>query len=523
MLSVLLLALCLPTSTSAQDGTPVWTNIYNGPINGNDTAKAIALDAGGNVYVTGAVFTNRSVYDFDYATIKYSPAGVMLWARFFNGTGNDTDATYALAVDVNSNVIVTGYSTSSGSGEDYATIKYSTSGMALWTNIFNGSGNGEDVARAIAVDGSGNVYVTGYSTGNGSGQDYATIKYSASGVPLWTNHFNGAGNGDDAAKAIVVDVSGNVYVTGYATGTNSFYVDYATIKYSANGLPLWTNIYNGAVNGDDGAVAIKLDRDGNAYVTGESQIVNPGYNSAYATIKYSPAGLALWTNFFNGINDSQDVATALALDASGNVYVTGHSQVSGFYIYATIKYSTDGVGLWTNFFGVASNDFLMPYGLALDDSGNVYVTGGPVSGGQSVNYATVKYSTAGVPLWTNLFVGTASSDGQAYGIAVNANGDVYVAGDATDNGSGRDFVTIKYSGPPTPLVFVTTNGGFGPINHQFVLTLTGPPGSNAVISAGTNLQTWVPLATNQLAGGTLQFTDKLATNYLIRFYRAKLQ
>ena len=106
---------------------------------------------------------------------------------------------------------------------------------------------------------------------------------------------------------------------------------------------------------------------------------------------------------------------------------------------------------------------------------------------------------------------------------MDASGNAYVAGDATDSGSGRDFVTIKYSGPPTPLVFVTTNSNFTPINHQFVLNLTGPPGSNTVISASTNLQTWVPLTTNQLSGGTLQFTDKLATNYLNRFYRANLK
>ncbi len=527
-LSALLLALCLPASIRAQDGKPVWTNTYNSPINGDDEARAVALDASGNIYVTGAVFNNRSVYDTDYATIKYSSAGVMSWAKLFNGAGNDTDIAVALAVDVNSNVIVTGYSTGSGSGQDYTTIKYSTSGVALWTNIFNGSGNGDDDAKAIAVDGSGNVYVTGYSTGSGSGEDYATIKYSAAGLPLWTNLFNGAGNGNDVANAIAVDASGEVCVTGYTTGTNLYYTDYATIKYSAAGLPLWTNIYNGAANGSDGASAIKLDGDGNVYVTGSSQIAtNISNNYAYATIKYSATGMALWTNFFNGTGNGENGANAMAVDASGNAYVTGSSQVSGFnYSYATIKYSADGTGLWTNFLNIASTNILTAFALALDGSGNVYVTGGPtypVSGSQSVNYATVKYSTAGVPLWTNLFVGTANSNGQAYGIAVDANGNAYVTGDATDNGSGRDFVTIKYSGPPTPLVFVTTNSGFAPINQQFILKLTGPPGSNTVISAGTNLQTWIPLATNQLIGGTLQFTDKLATNYLIRFYRAKLQ
>ena len=139
--------------------------------------------------------------------------------------------------------------------------------------------------------------------------------------------------------------------------------------------------------------------------------------------------------------------------------MTGYLQASGFInSYATIKYSTDGVGLWTNFFNIGATNFVTANALAVDGGGNVYVTGGPVlpgSGIKNVNYATVKYSTAGVPLWTNLFTGSANSNGQAYGISVDASGNAYVAGDATDSGSGRDFVTIKYSAPPIPLVFVT--------------------------------------------------------------------
>ena len=69
--------------------------------------------------------------------------------------------------------------------------------VQAWVQRYNGPGNGDDYARAVAVDSSNNVIVTGYSAGNGSGYDYATIKYSSAGVPLWTNRYNGPGNGDD--------------------------------------------------------------------------------------------------------------------------------------------------------------------------------------------------------------------------------------------------------------------------------------------------------------------------------------
>ena len=77
--------------------------------------------------------------------------------------------------------------------------------MPLWTNRYNGPGNGYDQAIAMAVDGSGNVFVTGNSVGSGGNYDYATIAYSGAGVPLWTNRYNGPGNGDDLANAVAVD------------------------------------------------------------------------------------------------------------------------------------------------------------------------------------------------------------------------------------------------------------------------------------------------------------------------------
>src|SRR5580765_5558891 len=161
--------------------------------------------------------------------------GVPLWTNRYNGPGNGSDQATSLAVDGNGNVIVTGFSTN-----DYATIKYSGSGVPLWTNQYNGPGNGTDRAIAVAVDGSGNVIVTGSSFGNGTSDDYATIKYSAAGVPIWINRYNGPGNYADEATALAVDGNGNVFVTGWVAGFSSgggSAIGYATLKYSAAGVP----------------------------------------------------------------------------------------------------------------------------------------------------------------------------------------------------------------------------------------------------------------------------------------------
>jgi hypothetical protein len=313
---------------------PLWTNRYHGPGNGYDSGHAVVVDGSNNVIVTGA--STGSGNSSDYATIKYSSAGVPLWTNRFDGPGNQNDSPYAVAVDGSNSVIVTGYSISSGSSADYATIKYSSDGVPLWTNRYNGPGNTTDIATAVAVDSSNNVMVTGFSIGSGSSFDYATIQYSSAGVPLWTNRYNGPGNGDDYANALAVDASNNVIVTGQSTSSASGY-DYATIEYSSAGVPLWTNCYNGPANSNDYARAVAVDDSGNVVVTGYS--TGSGGDSDYTTLKYSSAGVPLWTNRYNGPGNSADLAYAVAVDRGGNVIVTGYSTSSGGDSdFTTIKY-----------------------------------------------------------------------------------------------------------------------------------------------------------------------------------------
>ena len=157
-----------------------WVARYNGPANDSDSAVAMTIDGSGNVYVTGGSAT--SGFTPDYVTIKYDSAGQKQWLARFAGPDDDADFANAIAVDGSGNVYVTGIAWGYGDDSDYGTVKYNSSGEQQWVGRYDGPAHNLDTAMAIAVDGSGNVYVTGRSPGVGAGYDYATIKYSASGA-----------------------------------------------------------------------------------------------------------------------------------------------------------------------------------------------------------------------------------------------------------------------------------------------------------------------------------------------------
>src|ERR1041385_531783 len=276
-------------------------------------------------------------------------AGLSLFSRCYGMPVNK------IAVDSSANVIVTGPSWN-GTHYDYSTVACSSAGVPLWTNRYNGTENGDDYAQAIAVDGNGNVFVSGQSFGSGS-YGYATVAYSGAGAPLWTNRCNGPGAAGQFASAIAVDRSGNVFVAA-TVADSSGYTDYATVAYSGGGAPLWTNYFDGPGNDYDWATAIAVDSNGNVFVTGTSKGSGSGYD--YATVAYSGAGVPLWTNRYNG-TDIDDYATAIAVDRDGNVFVTGQSYAGGIPAsrsdYVTVAYSGAGVPLWTKSYNATGSTY----------------------------------------------------------------------------------------------------------------------------------------------------------------------
>lgn len=269
-------------------GDVVWTRILP-TSSGHGLSTHIAYDDSESIYVVtcqGGATT----------TIKYSLAGDSVWAR-----AAYLDSIFMaephLAVDAGHNVIVAGRSLplDSGSTSDYVIVKYSPAGDTLWTKRYDGPTNEWDSPKSVAVDGAGDIYVTGQS-----GDYCATVKYSSNGDSLWARI-------DDLwLRAMCLDGDDGLIITGNG------YSGPLTIKYSTSGDSLWTRRFENLYISQ----AVAADSDGNIYVAGYG----------YQIIKYSSSGDTLWIRRADGNRlevFESGVAKDIAIDAAGHVYVTG--------------------------------------------------------------------------------------------------------------------------------------------------------------------------------------------------------
>ncbi len=404
--------LLLFLSVSAQTVNEAWVRRYDIFNNGSDQARALAVDSVGNVYVAGSVIAADGSNDM--FTIKYSPAGDTLWARQYH-TAND------LARDIVLDPFGNAWVTGSAAG-DFTTIKYTPDGDTLWARKYNGNLSGIDEARAVAVDGAGYGYVCGTVnvTANPNTPDIATIKYKPDGDTAWVRIFD-ANDRYDGGAAITVDDEGYVYVTGQSNSIDA--TGMITIKYSPDGDIQWNRRYvaPGAVEGK----AIAVDADKNVYVT-----------DSY-TLRYDPSGNLVWQMSF-GVNSTG----AMVID-DNFVYVSGRSGGS----YRTVKYSKDnGEVKWDRSFDPPGDLLPVPSAMAVDDFGNVYITGL----GAERNYLTICYGYTGILRWNISYTGPGGFTHEARDIGLDGLGNVYVTGTSSGADGKWDIATIKYGQPGIP-------------------------------------------------------------------------
>ncbi len=429
--------------TSARAGVTVYYNnsgieqwvVRHGQGDAFNYSVAVALDDAGKVYVTGAV-------QDDFLTSKYTQSGREEWTASYDGPGRGTDLAYALALDGSGNVYVGGTSYGARTNEDYVVVKYDAAGHEQWAARYNGETTNRDDFFDFTVDDLGSAYVTGMSEGHGQLR-MVTVKFNRSGTLEWVQTYDGPGSQQALGIAIGVDRTGNAIVTGYNAGASD---DYTTIKYSPMGDELWVRLYDGPGQGQDRATALAIDADGNAHVTGESR--GAGTGKDYATIKYDGDGAELWVARHNGAGSASSFNCAydIAVDNLSNVYVTGVSRgARTSYDFLTVKYNFAGELQWLTRYNGPANGVDSPSFLKLDEQGNVYVAGWSYGVGTSVDYVVVKYDNGGVEQWSARYNGPGIGQDFINALAVDEQGNVYVTGSSLGTDQNTDFATIKYN------------------------------------------------------------------------------
>ena len=461
---------------------------------GSEYIYDIAIDSIGNVYVIGKYNSSSDIdlgnnvillsnTNSDTFIIKYNKAGTVQWANTINGS-SDTSGK-GIAVDSGGNVYVTGdYNSSSdidlgnsvilplttSTGTDGFIVKYNTTGTAQWKQTIKGTGT--DGGNGIAVDSSGNVYVSGdyisattIHLGNNvilpitASTDGFIVKYNTTGTAQWKQTIKGTGV--DKGLGVDVDSGGNVYMIGnynsvdiiefgnnisLPSTTNS---DTFIIKYNTIGTAEWAHTINGS--SDTSGKGVAVDSGGNVYVTGDynsssdidlgNSVILPLTTSTGTDgfiVKYNTTGTAQWKQTIKGTGT--DGGNGIATDSGGNVYVTGNYS------------STSTIDL--------GNNVILPITTSIDGF-------------------IVKYNTTGITQWYKTIYGT--SNDIPRGIAIDSNGSVYVSGDyiststidlgnnvilpITIDGTSRDGFVVKYTNVPTATpdtsLFVTGNVQIG--------------------------------------------------------------
>jgi len=425
--------------------TEEWETRYNGPDNKNDQSRLIATDASGNVIVSGTSGSKKGGFAY-ITTVKYNPVtGSQQFVARYSGPSNSAgnEYPYALAVDNVGNVYVTGRSMGSGSNVDIVTIKYNSSLIQQWVARFNGPGNLNDIPGDIQVDASGNVYVTGLTgsdnPGNTNGAAIVTLKYDNSSGMMQTGfpvYYNGAAGNQEQGVSLDLDDNSNIFITGKSAAMM------VTLKYNSSGLFMWERTIPEATGR-----RVLIDADNNVLVSGWGGKIG----------KYDTDGTPIWQT-----NASLPTASFsdMALDVTGNIYVIGTCNgINDRSDYVTAKYYPDGTEHWIKSFNGSGNSTDIGRSIALDGSGNVYVTGytsvndGSRNGG--INYGTIKYDNNGEQQWVDIYEGLDKAGGHAFGVATDGAGNVYVTGESF-NKTNIDFGTIKYSEGAAPSKSITT-------------------------------------------------------------------
>ncbi len=431
----IILLIILITGLSFSQVSTLWNKSYNGPANLDDAGKIVRTDNSGNIYVCG--WSEAGVNNQDILTIKYNSTGTALWTARFNGAGSENDRPEEMAVDNNGNIYICGGSYGGlNNSYDGVLLKYNSAGSLQWSRTYNGSG-AIDEFLAMTLDNSGNIYVTGRTSNTNHNYDCITIKYNSSGVVQWQQAFSPSGGNDDEAYSIAVDQTGRAIIGGISNNNA------VTIRYTSTGVQDWAAFYDGPGAQQDLIKKILLTNDNSIISAGTS--IGSGTDNDFLLIKYNSNGAQTGLARYNSPGNYADMLSSAAIDASGNIYAAGYTYLNSQTDYRIVKYSPALSMSWFRTYNGPGNGSDYLNGMAVDQSGNVYVTGESFGNGVGYNYLTLGYDYNGNFKWEKIENGEINSADVSNSICVDNSGNVCVTGSSIQANGKADFFTFKYS------------------------------------------------------------------------------
>jgi hypothetical protein len=390
---------------------------------------------GENNLIVASNSSNAIFGTSDIVVTKYSSEGIILWQQFFNGSGNGTD--YAVQVKVNEfDEILVAAAIDQGFGLDFGLIKYTSMGQLIFSVSWDSGNSLVDLPSDIDIDISGNIYIIGGSQSISGGMDYAIVKFNSEGNYEWHTFYDYVSLQDIATGLVIKENS--LSVTGHSASSLSNW-DFATLELDINdGSILNVNRVEIEGIGFDKAAAIVLDSQENIFITGYVEISG---NRNIQTIKLNANFELDWIKNYDG--GFEDIASAIAVDDFGSIYVVGAKENPvGGKDFLTIKYDQLGNELWVREFGSEGNDYIaFAENLAIRDNGDLFAIGS-LDKPNTKQMATISYSPSGELKMVELF----SSGSQIIEskVILVSNNEFYVNG-IIENDGDLLATSIKYS------------------------------------------------------------------------------
>jgi hypothetical protein len=349
------------------------------------------------------------------------------WSAIYDGPGHGVDLPTSAVLDKRGNFYITGRSSGEGSGQDIAIIRYSASGQEILTLRYNSPANSWDEANSLAVDDSGNIFVAGTSFVTNGRTEIVLIKYTPSGTIAWLAHFSPDTVNSATASKVVFDPIGNIYLGG------TFKQQMLVLKYNPVGA-----LMDSITIGDDSTAHSLTDllvtNNGELYLVGSRSYWAGGDLPTVecAVVKIDTQGNQQWKNYL-----SAESARSAKLDEQGNLIVITHGDGT------TAKYSPDGQLLWYRNSQNSNPSIMLLTGLAIDKHNRIVVSGYGCAVG-CFDYMVMKYDGDGNVLWYQSYNSSDTLRDFSIAMALDKFANIYLTGKSAAGYSDGTCLTLKY-------------------------------------------------------------------------------